>query len=63
MLTITRKEDESIEIGEDVLIRVVWVRGNRVRLAIEAPRSVNIRRTEIPKRLTPADEEGDNTTR
>lgn len=47
MLALTRKPGERIMIGEDVIVTVVDVKGDSVRLAIEAPKSVKILRGEI----------------
>lgn len=47
MLVLTRSVGEKITIDEDVTITVVEVRGNRIRLGIEAPQHVRIRRTEL----------------
>lgn len=47
MLVLSRKIGERIAIGEDVFITVVHVEHNRVRLGIEAPRSVPIWRYEL----------------
>ena len=47
MLVLTRKSKESIEIGENVTVTILAVEGNKVRVGITAPRSVNIVRTEI----------------
>ena len=47
MLVLTRKTGESICIGDEVEVRVVGVRGQKVRLAIEAPREIAVRRTEL----------------
>ena len=46
MLVLARKCGESIVIGDDVRIAVVRVKGNRVKLAIEAPREVSVERGE-----------------
>lgn len=46
MLVVTRKEGESIVIGDSIVVSVSSIRGNRVRLAIEAPRNVGIGRSE-----------------
>ena len=40
MLILTRKKDESLRIGDDIVITVVSVSGGHVRLGIEAPRDV-----------------------
>jgi carbon storage regulator CsrA len=47
MLVLTRKINEEIVIGNNVTITVVKVIGNKVRLGISAPTSVNIRRGEV----------------
>jgi carbon storage regulator len=47
MLVLTRKVGEKIWIGEDVCLTVVQVDRGKVRLGIEAPRDVNIRRAEL----------------
>ena len=47
MLVLTRKVGESIAIGDGITLAVVKIDGNRVRLGIEAPRDVLIRRDEI----------------
>lgn len=47
MLVLTRKADEQILIGEDIKITLVRVRGNSVRLGIDAPRNVRIVRGEL----------------
>ena len=47
MLVLTRKINESIVINDDVSIFVVEVRGDRVRLGIDAPKDVAVHRKEI----------------
>ena len=47
MLVLTRRAGESIVIGDDVRVVVLDVRGETVRLGIEAPRSVQVHRAEI----------------
>jgi carbon storage regulator len=47
MLVLSRKVNEEIVIANNVTIKVVKIIGNRVRLGISAPRSVNIRRGEM----------------
>lgn len=48
MLVLTRKQRETIQIGEDIAITVLRTKGNSVRLGIEAPASVAVRRGELP---------------
>ena len=47
MLVLTRHRDESIMIGDDVEITIVDVRGDKVRLGINAPKSIPVHRREI----------------
>jgi len=47
MLILTRKSDEAIRIDKDVKITVVEIRGNQVRLGIEAPGEIPVYREEI----------------
>ncbi|WP_345242346.1 carbon storage regulator CsrA [Pontibacillus salipaludis] len=47
MLILNRKKDESIQIGDDIEIKVVAVEGDQVKIGIEAPRSVDVYRKEI----------------
>jgi carbon storage regulator len=58
MLVISRKPDEKVYIGGDIVITVVEVQGNRVRLGIEAPFSVPIVRSELRDKA-PGRERGD----
>ena len=47
MLVLTRRSGESIVIGDEVRVVVLEVRGDTVRLGIEAPRSVQVHRAEV----------------
>ena len=47
MLVLTRKADQKIIIGEEIEITIVRVRGNAVRLGINAPREVSVVRGEL----------------
>ena len=47
MLVLSRGKDESIMVGEDVEIVIVDIRGNKVRLGINAPKSIPVHRKEI----------------
>lgn len=51
MLVLSRKSTESIQIGDDIEVKVVSIRGNRVQLAISAPREVPVHRTELAQAL------------
>ena len=47
MLVLSRYKDQSIYIGDDIIITVVDVRGDRIRIGIEAPADVPVHRQEI----------------
>lgn len=47
MLVLTRKQNESIQIGDEIEIKVLAVEGDQIKLGIEAPKSVDIHRKEI----------------
>ncbi|MDR3110258.1 MAG: carbon storage regulator CsrA [Planctomycetaceae bacterium] len=47
MLVLSRYRDESIIIGDDVVVTVVDVRGDRVRIGIQAPPNVTVHRREV----------------
>ena len=53
MLILTRKLDETIIIGDkaDITIKVLGVRGNQVKLGIDAPKDVAVHREEIFNRI------------
>ena len=53
MLVLTLKLGETICLGSDIRVTVVDVRGDRIRLGIEAPRHVSILRTELQERVAP----------
>ena len=61
-LALTRTEDETIVIGDNIVVTVVRVNGKRVRLAIEAPREIPIRRGELledsPSKVADSAEDG-----
>ena len=47
MLILTRRVGEAMKLGEDITVTVLGVRGNQVRIGIDAPKSVAIQREEI----------------
>ena len=58
MLVLSRKKDESIVINNDITIVVVEIRGDKVRLGVEAPKEVPVHRREVFEAITrgePAD--------
>ena len=51
MLVLSRKPGERIVIGPNIELTVVDIRGNKVRLAVEAPREVSVHRQEVYRRI------------
>lgn len=51
MLVLTRKLNQEIRIGENIVVRVLSVRGNQVRLGIVAPAEVPVVREEILEKI------------
>ncbi|MCC7419276.1 MAG: carbon storage regulator CsrA [Planctomycetaceae bacterium] len=47
MLVLSRKKNESIVIDDRIVITIVEIRGDKVRLGIEAPRDVSVHRSEV----------------
>lgn len=47
MLILTRKIDESIVIGDDIVIKVISVEDGKVKLGVSAPRDISIHRLEV----------------
>lgn len=47
MLVLTRKKNESIQIGENIEIKILSIDGDQIKLGIEAPQSIDIHRKEI----------------
>ena len=65
MLVLSRKKNESIVINDDITIVVVEIRGDKVRLGIEAPKEVPVHRREVYdaiKRNEQAAVEGESTS-
>jgi carbon storage regulator len=51
MLILTRRVGETIVIGDDVTVTVLGVKGNQVRLGVNAPRDLPVHREEIYERI------------
>ena len=54
MLVLTRRAYQSIMIGADIVVTVLEVRGDQVRIGIDAPRSVSVHREEVFRELEAA---------
>lgn len=74
MLILTRRIGETLVVGDDVTITVLGVKGNQVRIGVNAPKHVSVHREEIYKRIqqeqqnklisdsdSDSDSHGDNT--
>ena len=57
MLVLTRKVGDGILIGDDIIIRIVEVKGGNVRVGIEAPQNRKIYRQEVYDRITEENKE------
>jgi carbon storage regulator len=62
MLILTRRVGESVVIGEDVTVTVLGVKGNQVRIGINAPKTVAVHREEIYERIKNGRAAGENAT-
>ena len=51
MLILTRRPAESIRVGEEVTITLLGIRGNQVRIGIDAPRTIPVHRQEVYNRI------------
>jgi carbon storage regulator len=51
MLVLMRRPQETLTIGKDVTVTVLGVRGNQVRIGVQAPKDVPVHREEIYKRI------------
>ena len=51
MLVLSRKPKESIQIGPDINVEILGIRGDKVRLGIEAPADVAVHRDEVYRKI------------
>lgn len=58
MLILTRRVGETLMIGDEVTVTVLGVKGNQVRIGVNAPKSVSVHREEIYERIRKEREEG-----
>jgi carbon storage regulator len=58
MLILTRRVGETLMIGDEVTVTVLGVKGNQVRIGINAPKTVSVHREEIYQRIKGENEQG-----
>ena len=51
MLILTRRMNETLVVGDDVTVTVLGIKGNQVRIGINAPRNVTVHRQEIYEKI------------
>ncbi len=61
MLILTRRVGESLVIGDDVVVNILGVKGNQVRIGVDAPKEVSVHREEIYDRIQAEKDQGNGT--
>ncbi len=51
MLILTRKVGETVAIGDDIQISIVEIKGNQIKLGIQAPKNVQVHRAEVYQKI------------
>ncbi|GAB5415477.1 MAG: carbon storage regulator CsrA [Congregibacter sp.] len=59
MLILTRKEGESLRLGDDITVKVVSIDGGSVRIGVSAPRDIPVHREEVFQRIAEAAASGE----
>jgi carbon storage regulator len=63
MLILTRRVGETLMIGDEVTVTVLGVKGNQVRIGVNAPKEISVHREEIYERIKAEDLLKDGTNR
>ena len=58
MLVLSRKNNESIVINDQIVVTVIEIRGDKVRLGIDAPKEVPVHRREVYDKIKEAERRG-----
>lgn len=61
MLILTRRVGETLMVGDDVTVTVLGVKGNQVRIGVNAPKDVSVHREEIYQRIQKEKAEADRS--
>ena len=62
VLILTRRVGESVKINEDITVTVLGIKGNQVRIGVDAPRHVSVHRDEIYQRIKKEEIEEEEAT-
>jgi carbon storage regulator len=62
VLILTRRVGEAVKIGDDVTITVLRIKGNQVRIGVDAPKSLPVRRDELDQRDAAAEARSHEST-
>jgi len=63
MLILTRRVGETVMIGNEVTVTVLGVKGNQVRIGVNAPKDVSVHREEIYERIKREEDQGEGPGR
>ncbi|HVY24185.1 MAG TPA: carbon storage regulator CsrA [Steroidobacteraceae bacterium] len=63
MLILTRRVGETVMIGDDIAVTVLGVKGNQVRVGVNAPKEVSVHREEIYERIKREEQSGMSSRR